>query len=103
MEEKKSLTKEELDQLNEQYFELTKTLQGYRDGMKSKNYRKQFDQFQRNEIEKTYKFFKFSLNEGLKTLIDQDGLKITTAFDAMGNRFVKLLVKWRVYFYIRRK
>lgn len=103
MTEKPQLTQEQLEQLNDQYFELTETLQSYRDGMKGKNYRKKFDQFQRNEIEKTYKFHKFALNEGLKTLMDQDGLKTTTAFDAMGNRFVKLLVKWRVYFYIRRK
>lgn len=101
--EKRKLTQEELDQLNDQYYELKKTLKEYRDGMRSKNYRSMFDKQQRDQIELQYGFFKKCINETLITLMDQDGLKTTTAIDAIWNRFVGFVTKWRVSRYLRRK
>lgn len=99
--EKRQLTKEEIDSLDKQYADLKATLDEYREVMQKRGYKKAYDQSTREQAEKQFTFFKSALNETLITLMSQDGLKVITAIDALGCRYVKLSVKWRVSRYLR--
>ena len=100
MEENK-LSKEDLEQLNNLYYELTATLKSYKAGMRRKDYKQRFNETQRAKIEAQNRFFKTALNEALITLMDQRGLKVTTGKDALKNPFVIFSTKWKVSGYLR--
>lgn len=101
MEEKQTLTKEQIEDLHKQYSELCSTLKEYRAVMTAKGYKKNYTTEQRNTGKKQYEFFKSCMNQTLVTLMDQKALKTIVAVSALGNRFVKWTVKWQISKYLR--
>lgn len=101
--EKRPLTPEELDQLEQQYYELTEELRSYRNGMRDRDYKAKFPKQEREHIKRQYKFLKNALNEGLGVLIDHEHLSVKTCIDVIGNPFCTLRTKWNVSKYMRTK
>lgn len=101
MEEKPTLTKDQIEDLHKQYSELCSTLKEYRSVMVSRGYKKNFTADQRKTGKKQYEFFRTCMNQTLVTLIDQKALKPIVAVSALGNRFVKWTVKWQISKYLR--
>lgn len=98
--EKRPLTEEELTALEKQYWELTQTLEGYRQEMRRRNYRKIYSESVRERADQQFAFFKSALNETVLTLIDQQALSVNTAMDALWNRYMKLSTRFKLSGYI---
>lgn len=100
MEEKRTLSKAEIEELHAQYYDLTADLKQYRQLRRSRDFRKALPE-QQKIINGQYRFFKSALNGALETLISQDGLNHSVAIDALFNRFVSFNTKWSVSKYLR--
>lgn len=98
----KRLTKEELEAIEKQCFSLTDTLFQYELGMKGKDF-KSWPQEKRFQIKRQFEFFKFSLNEGIKTLIMHGQLSKKLSDHASGNKFVTLNTKFEILKFNKRK
>lgn len=89
---KKKLTEEELEQLRQQYYDLTSDLKQY----SRLFWQRRFWKAPRKTREETfsqYKFIKGALNATLDTLCAENGMTIRLAEKALYNRFVKIRTK----------
>ena len=100
MEEKRTLKKEEINELIEQYYNLTGDLNRYERLKWRRDFRNADKETKIRAMEQK-KFFKAALNATLETLIDQDALPNNTAVAALFNRFVSFKTKWAVSKYLR--
>lgn len=98
--EKRKLQKNEIEELVEQYQNLTEDLKRYRKLMWSRDFRNAVPEMRKNAKQQAA-FFKSALNATVDTLIDQDALPTNTAIDALFNRFITFKTKWMVSDYLR--
>lgn len=92
MEEKK-LTIEEINGLEQQYFDMTEDLQSYRRLFRTRKFWKASKQAREQAIYQ-YRFFKQALNETLLSLIQcEEWYNKEVVGNALRNRFVKLRTK----------
>lgn len=97
---KRKLQKNEIEELVEQYQDLTDDLKRYRKLMWSRDFRNAVPEMRKNAKTQA-SFFKAALNATVDTLIDQDALPTNTAIDALFNRFITFKTKWMVRDYLR--
>lgn len=100
--EKKRLTQEELQKIDKQCCSLMQTLFQYEIGMKGKDFKK-WPQKKQVQIKKQFEFFKFSLNEGVKTLIMHHALTDELSEKVSGCKYVSLNTKFEILKYNKRK
>lgn len=100
MEEKRTLEKKEINELIEQYHNLTGDLNRY-ERLKWKRDFRNASNKKKIRAKRQKSFFKAALNATIETLIDQDALPNNTAVAALVNRFVSFKTKWIVIKYLR--
>lgn len=102
MEEKRTLKKEEINELIEQYHNLTGDLNRFERLKWRRDFRNASKETKIRAMRQK-SFFKAALNATLETLIDQDALPNNTAVAALFNRFVSFKTKLSVSKYLRTK
>lgn len=92
---KKKLQKEELEELYRQYFNNSEELDLYKKGIRSKKFRKEFTEDQRNRTMMQYNFLKMALNDNARLLIDHKQADTALLKHAVHNRHLAIKTRWR--------
>ena len=89
----KKLEQKELDDLKQQYYELTETIKEYRGMMKTRKFRCEPPQKQR-VAKMQYAFFQFAIGDNLRTLMDHKAADKELLSHAVMNSALKLNSRW---------
>lgn len=100
--EKRKLQKNEIEELIDQYQNLTGDLNRYARLKWSRNFRKAVPDMRKSAKRQAH-FFKVALNATVQTLIYQDALPINIGIAAMFNRFTTFKTKRIVIKYLKNR
>lgn len=91
--EKKKLNEQELEILRKQYYELTETIRDYKSNMMSKKFA-EMDHNTQYRVKMQYNWFKLSINDTVRVLIDHDYCDRDMLIDAVFNRYLRFKMRW---------